>query len=264
MNRKAETKQTKKAKIVNATKERVANEFGQTSKVPTPFKGASTSRPTNIVRPEINWRTVAEKPNWMEWKYTPQVRVWQACALSLDIEPNSIKRTKDSWLTGPGIDQLFEDESFQSENEKKEFKSRQKILLNNLNSKENPLWFSPNPNRPNLGEISLPEFAAWCSCVEWSIPKELTTLAKKPNIQDEKSTPNRKQTRSNENRAFLQDCIDQGISPNIASIWQHIIANAGKQNFLFKTASKATATTVDGDRVERKNLRRVLDRIPKK
>jgi len=33
---------------------------------------------------------------------------------------------------------------------------------------------------------------------------------------------------------------------------------------LFKTASKATATTVDGDRVERKNLRRVLDRIPKK
>jgi hypothetical protein len=118
------------------------------------------------------------KPNWKEWKHMPEVQVWQACALSLDIEPSSIKWYPRSWETGPYSDQLFEDESFQSENEKKEFKSRQRILLNNLNSKENSLWFSPNLNRPNLGEVSLPEFAAWCSSVEWSIPEELATLAK--------------------------------------------------------------------------------------
>ena len=49
------------------------------------------------------------KPNWKEWKHMPEVQAWQACALLLDIEPNSIKRNPYSWMTGPGIDQLFED-----------------------------------------------------------------------------------------------------------------------------------------------------------
>lgn len=173
-------------KIVKPPKEKK-----QVSKAPAPFKGVSTSRRSVTV---IKWRTTAEKPNWKEWKYTPQVRVWEACSLSLDIEPNSIKKHQLSWMTGPGIDQLFEDESFQSEDEKKEFKSRQRILLNNLNSKENPLWFSPNHNRPNLGEVSLPEFASWCPSVEWPIPKELAALAKKPDAapatkEENKLTP---------------------------------------------------------------------------
>ncbi len=175
-------------KIVKPPKEKK-----QVSKAPAPFKTVSTHKPSYNLHPEIRWRTVAEKPNWKEWKYTPQVQVCQACALSLDIEPNSIKRNPISWQTGPYADQLFEDESFQSENEKKEFKSRQRILLNNLNSKENSLWFSPNDNRPNLGEVSLTEFAAWCRSVEWSIPQELTALAKKPDAapvtKENKQTP---------------------------------------------------------------------------
>jgi len=209
MNRKAEIKQTKKVKIVKAAKKRGANEFGQISKVPAPFKGVSTSRPSHIVNPKIKWQTVAEKPNWKEWKYTPQVRVWQACALSLDIEPYSIKFYPLSWHTGPYADQLFDDESFQSENEKKEFKSRQRILLNNLNSKENSLWFSPNPNRPNLGEVSLPEFAAWCSSVEWPIPKELAALAKKPDtataVKSEKQDTNLTQSKQESKETSAQD-----------------------------------------------------------
>jgi len=27
------------------------------------------------------------RPDWREWKHTPDVTVWQACALSLDIDP---------------------------------------------------------------------------------------------------------------------------------------------------------------------------------
>ncbi len=239
----------------------MSDEKNEISKVPPPIEPLSGGGSTFIV---IKWREVAEKPDWKEWKYTPQVRVWQACALSLDIEPYSINFYPLSWKTGPYADQLFEDESFQSENEKKEFKSRMRILLNNLNSKENPLSFSPNPNRPNLGEVNLSEFASWCSSVEWSIPQELAALAKKPNIQDENSIPNKKQTRSNENRAFLQDCIAQGVSPDIASIWQHITAHKGEPNFLFRTAGASSATTIDGKPVEKKNLRRQLDGILKK
>ncbi len=179
------------------------------SKLPPPFKGVSTSKPSYTVHPEIKWRTVTEKPDWKEWKYTPQARVWQACALSLDIEPYSINFYPLSWQTGPYADQLFEDESFQSENEKKEFKSRQRILLNNLNSKENSLWFSPNPNRPNLGEVSLPEFAAWCSSVEWPIPEELAALAKKPDtataVKSEKQDTNLTQSKQESEETSTQD-----------------------------------------------------------
>ena len=179
------------------------------SKLPPPFKGVSTSKPSYAVHPEIKWQTVTEKPNWKEWKYTPQARVWQACALSLDIEPYSINFYPLSWQTGPYADQLFEDESFQSENEKKEFKSRQRILLNNLNSKENSLWFSPNPNRPNLGEVSLPEFAAWCSSVEWPIPEELTELAKKPDtatiVKSEKQDTNLTQSKQESEETSAQN-----------------------------------------------------------
>jgi len=210
MNKRVIAKRTsKKAKIVKAAKKRGANEFGQRSKAPTPFKVVSTSRPSNIVHPEIKWRTVVEKPNWKEWKCTPLVRVWQACALSLDVEPYSINVYPLSWQTGPYADQLFEDESFQSENEKKEFKSRQRILLNNLNSKENSLWFSPNPNRPNLGEVSLSEFAAWCSSVEWPIPQELETLAKKPEaatvVHSEKQDTNLTQSKQESKETSAQN-----------------------------------------------------------
>ena len=213
MNKRVEAKRTsKKAKIVKAAKKRGANEFGQRSQVTAPFKTVSTYKPSYTFPPEIKRRTVAEKPDWKEWKYTPQARVWQACALSLDIEPYSIKPNPISWQTGPYANQLFEDESFQSENEKKEFKSRQRILLNNLNSKENSLWFSPNPNRPNLGEVSLPEFAAWCSSVEWPIPEELAALAKKPDtattdtvVHSEKQDTNLTQSKQESKETSAQD-----------------------------------------------------------
>jgi hypothetical protein len=176
-----------KYKISNK-KKNISNKKIQISKAPAPFKTVSGSGPSFTVK---KWRSITEKPNWKEWKYTPQVQVWEACALSLDIEPNSIKRDPNSWLTGQDIYQLFKDESFQSENEKKEFEGRQRILLSNLNSKENSLCFSPNDNCPNLGEVSLPEFAAWCPSVEWSIPEELAALAEKSEadtLADNKNT----------------------------------------------------------------------------
>lgn len=69
-------------------------------------------------------------------------------------------------------------------------------------------------------------------------------------------------TRMNENRAFLRACIKDGIAPDIESIWLHIRAKAGTDAFLFKSASKGSATTVDGKTVQKKNLARVLRDLP--
>jgi hypothetical protein len=64
--------------------------------------------------------------------------------------------------------------------------------------------------------------------------------------------------RINENRAFLLECEREGIRMHIEAIWLHIRRNSGKDNFLFKTVSKETATTVEGNSLTKKNLARVL------
>jgi hypothetical protein len=64
--------------------------------------------------------------------------------------------------------------------------------------------------------------------------------------------------RINEKRAFLLQCEREGIPMNIEAIWLHIRGNCGKNNFLFQSISKKTATTVEGKPLTKKNLARVL------
>lgn len=69
--------------------------------------------------------------------------------------------------------------------------------------------------------------------------------------------------RMNEQRAFLLACIDDNIPSNIASIWLHIRTNAGREDFLFKSAGKSSATTKDDKTVHKKNLARQLSALVK-
>lgn len=69
--------------------------------------------------------------------------------------------------------------------------------------------------------------------------------------------------RMNENRAFLMKCFDDGVGKNIDSVWLHIKKSAGTDGFLFKTASKDSATTIDGKHVKKKNLWRCLRNLSK-
>lgn len=72
-----------------------------------------------------------------------------------------------------------------------------------------------------------------------------------------------KGVRINFNRAFLLNCFEQGIGKNIESVWQHIRANAGKQDFLFRAASIDSASTIDEKKVHKKNLARTLSSLLK-
>lgn len=69
--------------------------------------------------------------------------------------------------------------------------------------------------------------------------------------------------RMTEDRAFLISCFKDGIEKNINSIWLHIRNNAGKEGFRFKTSSRSTATTIDGRKVDKKNLGRCLSELIK-
>ncbi len=202
----------------------MSDEKKEISKAPPPIEPLSGSS-----SPPLIWH----KPDWNFWKHKTKIKLWEAAFLCCDIDSRN-QGYRD--IKGRHYEKVA-------------------IYLDLLKD---------NLNRLDFDFVNLPEVVEWALSKDLDILKELAALAKKPNIQDESSTPNRKQTRINENRAFLLDCLEQGVSHNIASIWQHIIAHAGEPNFLFKTASKLTATLIDGKQVERKNLSRQLDRIPKK
>lgn len=124
------------------------------------------------------WRTTAQEPNWDEWKHIPEVRVWQACALSLNIDPHSMKGLRDGWMAGPGHGPLFEPESFPSKDAKAKFELRQRVLLANLSNRE---FFSAgilNMVTPGNHGVRLSEFAAWAASeMKWDdMPPELMAM----------------------------------------------------------------------------------------
>jgi hypothetical protein len=123
--------------------------------------------------------TTARVPNWKEWKHTPEVRGWQACALSLGIDPHSMKHSDSGWMAGPWHDPLFAPESFPSEDAKAEFELRRRLLLANLS---NSAFFSPgflNTSTPGNHGVRLSEFAAWAASeMKWDdLPPELAAMA---------------------------------------------------------------------------------------
>jgi hypothetical protein len=145
------------------------------SKAPSPIS------PLKGIGPNFRvWKSTMTTPNWREWEHTPEVRVWQACALSLNIEPNSMTRSRNGWMRAPGNGPFFEDESFPSDAVKAEFGLRQRVLLANLSKRE---LFSPgilSTNTPGNCGVRLPEFAAWASAVvKWGdLPPELVLIGK--------------------------------------------------------------------------------------
>lgn len=104
-------------------------------------------------------------PNWAKWKHIPDVMLWQAVALSLNIDPDRAdcypRWTVESWVTG----------------EPKKFKDRLDILMANFGPRR-----TLKPTRISLSasaesSLQLDTFAAWAISIGWSIPTELTGLS---------------------------------------------------------------------------------------
>jgi hypothetical protein len=195
------------------------------------------------------------EPNWILWKHKTKIELWKAAFLCFDIDPQ-----KRSYLDIDHHDLHTLEIS---------------VCLTLLKGDIFLKSFFSTPYTQAQGEVSnfdlvkLSELAAWAINRGYDIPEGLAALAKKPDSdtvahsenQCANLYPNRKQTRVAINREFLQGCIDKGISPKIESIWKHIIENAGKPNFLFKTASKITAVIINENQVRKKNLARQLKQL---
>lgn len=122
------------------------------------------------------------------------------------------------------------------------------------------LTLSPNLDA-SIREMVMEGFERFADHNPAGIPPCLHEGQSAPQMEPEtnfikKTTKEKK--RMNENDAFLLDCERKGIPKNIESIWLYIRQNAGKDNFLFMSASQNNATTLDGRSVAKKSLGRVL------
>ena len=123
----------------------------------TPIRASYTPKPSDNDRP----------PRWSKWKLMPEVKLWEAIALSLNIEPKEIKLDSDAY----GYEVLPFDEG-------EEFNDRLTVLSKHSSNRTYfPTACTLNFATWYQSEKRLDEFAAWCIQIGFDIPEQLATLA---------------------------------------------------------------------------------------
>lgn len=116
--------------------------------------------------------------DWDFWRNMPNVMLWQACALSLNLNPDSLKRSGQGWMAGVGSGPYFDSRSFPNSGIEKSLHKRRELLRANITSQAH---FSPgriDMNTPDNWSVKLIEFVAWATSIEWDMPIELAVMAK--------------------------------------------------------------------------------------
>lgn len=121
--------------------------------------------------------------DWDFWQNMPHAMAWQACALSLNIDPDSMKHSGSGWMAGPGRGPFFEPSSFPSKDVADQFDKRLRLLSARITKFH---LHSINQARSRC-EIYLSEFAAWAvSEMKWDgLPPELVALTQEQDKQAE-------------------------------------------------------------------------------
>jgi hypothetical protein len=126
------------------------------------------------------------KVDWKHWLHMPQIRIRQAVALSMDIEPDKMPTYHMDGLT-------YSSSAFQNKEEQDEFHKRCRQLVNNAFSNKNicsadGLLTSTPQGQNYSAEIYLEYFPEWALSVEWDIPKELKALVDPKNLPAQEET----------------------------------------------------------------------------
>lgn len=137
----------------------------------TPLRGSSYRPPNKPPEPlGIDWRY---------WRHMPEVKQWEACALSLNINPDNMKHSPQGWMAGPENGPVFLAVSFPSMDVQLEFEKRLRLLGASLF--KSPHFTAVNNlvrGSRHLATVNLREFAAWGLHVELEgMPPELVAMA---------------------------------------------------------------------------------------
>ena len=133
----------------------------QISRAPPPISPLRGSNASALLRYAEDER---RSPNWQVWHLVPEVKLYEAVALSLGIDPKKLCHNLHSWMGGSRFkeDQEFADRLFIAE--------RNLEILRPLNSM-GMRYYDDDP------VIALKAFAAWGVSIGWDLPSELADIA---------------------------------------------------------------------------------------
>jgi len=120
--------------------------------------------------------TNTRKPKWSKWRFILEVKLWEAIALSLNIDPDKVKFNHDNWALGNSV---FE--------ESKEFEDRLEILKRTIDRNNGLKSLDISIGNQSANTISLPQFAVWALSIGWKIPQELADLTQEQKTESENS-----------------------------------------------------------------------------
>lgn len=129
-------------------------------------------------------KNVVHPIDWHYWKCRQEVELWEACLLSLNINPDRMQRDPNGWMAGPRGGPHFMSESFPKFDDEENYRKRLILLKDYLSNREHFSAGKINMNNPNLCGVRLSEFAAWALFIEYQIPDELAAIAQPPKIQN--------------------------------------------------------------------------------
>ncbi len=105
------------------------------------------------------------KPNWDKWSLMPEVELWEAAALSLDIDPDEVGTGSDS------DGNVYMDIKDAFNGMSKSFIDRLEIIERSAGITLNPV--SKSPWMTWKSKVPLSEFVSWCVKNKLQMPNEL-------------------------------------------------------------------------------------------
>jgi hypothetical protein len=121
------------------------------------------------------------RPDWKFWKTMRLAKDWQAAALSLGIDPDSMKHHPQAWMAGSKP--VFSSSSFRDSDEKMQFDVRYRLVDAYVREREDRV------RHHNTGEIDWLGFVMWLSKNAFDVPSDVKDVTTKfaPDHEDGKT-----------------------------------------------------------------------------
>jgi len=121
----------------------------------------------------------ANTPDWGFWRNIPEVELWQACALAVDLDPDKVMFSRNGWMAGEGDHGPFiESDSFGGTEQATAFHKRLRLLKTNLSNREQFSAGKLSMSASHKHGVKLSEFASWAARIGLDVPAELAALAR--------------------------------------------------------------------------------------
>jgi hypothetical protein len=105
--------------------------------------------------------------DWSFWLAMPEVELWEACALSLYISPDSLKPHPQGWMASSVLGPFFESKSFQSKGIEDQFAKRMRLVKTSIRQIS---------GRVDATTVQLVDLVKWWPLSMGLLPVELQSL----------------------------------------------------------------------------------------